>query len=178
MGGPSSCPAGCQAPVIAFPALSPHSRAHDVFWVSVCLLSEAKPTFLNSHCSVHAEESKGPSLLGGEVTLPLQHSHFWSFSPLGSSTHPFLPRALSPLKHLCPDRSAVPGPGGLRPAPGTVKPSCAWGRVGPQPEPSTAGPGSPSGVVVPGGGRLGWIDWAAGLLWGPCQGQVQARLVT
>lgn len=59
--------------------------------------------------------------------------------------------------------SAVPGPGGLGPAPGTVKLSCVWGRVDSPPEPSTAGPGSPSDVVGPGRGRLGWTDGAAGL---------------
>lgn len=103
MGGPSSCPAGCQAPVIAFPALSPHSRAHDVFWVSVCLLSEAKPTFLNSHCSVHAEESKGPSLLRGEGGDPAPPTFSflviltsWVFNTPLSPSGPVSPKAPLP----------------------------------------------------------------------------------
>ena len=122
--GPSSPPAGCQAPVIAFP---PHSRAHDVFWVSVCLLSEAKPTFLNSHRCVPAEESRGPSVLQrragdppfsvGEVTLSLQASYFWPFSPLRSSSQLSLPQALAPLKPPSPDphqASTSPGDFHLR----------------------------------------------------------------
>lgn len=62
----------CQTPVVAFPALSLHSRANDVFWVSVCLPSKAKSTFLNGSC----KGLQGALLRGEEVTLPLQRSHF------------------------------------------------------------------------------------------------------
>lgn len=66
----------CQARVIAFPALSLHSRANDVFWVRVCLLSKAKSIFLNSRCSVQENDNKEPCFSGEEVTLSLQHSYF------------------------------------------------------------------------------------------------------
>lgn len=60
------------------------------------------------------------------------------------------------------------------PAPGTVKLCCAWGRVGALPQPSTAGPGSPSdrsGANLAGQMGLHWTH-------GAYQRQVPARLGT
>lgn len=67
--------------------------------------------------------------------------------------------------------SVIPGPRGLRPAPGTVKLSCARGQVGSLTEPSTAGPGSRSDVLGPRRG-LTWLDrWGSRVAldtqWGP-----------
>lgn len=50
----------------AFPALSLHSRASDVFWVSVGPPSQARSTFLDSPCSVRVGKVQGASAPQGQ----------------------------------------------------------------------------------------------------------------
>lgn len=93
----------CELPgtVTAFPALSLHSGANDVFWGSVGPLSQARSTFLNSPCSVGAGKYKGPLLLKGRSD-PFPPT-FSLPAILTSSTHPSLFRpqtSLAPLEPL------------------------------------------------------------------------------
>lgn len=113
---PSSCHASCLDPVTAFPAFSLHSRASDVVCVSVCRLSQAKSTSLDSHCSSMWRSTRGPHFSGEDVTPtpPAFSSLFiltsWVFNtPLPPSG----PTSLSPLKRLALIPTAAHLPPGI-----------------------------------------------------------------